>query len=136
MSLVSSDWLENNLEEVKIIDASWHMPKTGRVAFKEYLEEHIPNSVFFDLEKISDENNPIPHMMPDLKKWEFSISSLGINNSDNIVVYDNSEVFSSCRCWFSFIYFGHDPKKVSILDGGLKKWKNEKKSQPTKLKIF
>ena len=34
---------------------------------------------------------------------------------------------SSCRCWFTFIYFGHDPNLVSVLDGGLKKWKLEGK---------
>jgi thiosulfate/3-mercaptopyruvate sulfurtransferase len=36
-------------------------------------------------------------------------------------------VISSCRCWYNFIYFGHDPSLVHVLDGGLKKWINEKK---------
>jgi thiosulfate/3-mercaptopyruvate sulfurtransferase len=36
-------------------------------------------------------------------------------------------VISSCRCWFNFIYFGHDPKLVHVLNGGLKKWINENK---------
>ena len=34
---------------------------------------------------------------------------------------------SSCRCWYTFIYFGHDPALISVLDGGLKKWKQEGK---------
>jgi thiosulfate/3-mercaptopyruvate sulfurtransferase len=46
---------------------------------------------------------------------------------DEIVIYDNSDVISSCRCWFNFIYFGHDPKLVHVLDGGLKKWISEKR---------
>ena len=29
------------------------------------------------------------------------------------------------RCWFTFLYFGHDINLVSVLDGGLKKWKLE-----------
>ena len=27
--------------------------------------------------------------------------------------------------WFNLIYYGHDPKLVHVLDGGLKKWKKE-----------
>ena len=52
---------------------------------------------------------------------------MGIKNDDQIVIYDNSDVISSCRCWYNFIYFGHDPDLVHVLDGGLKKWINEKK---------
>ena len=36
MSLVSTEWLNNNHSEVKIIDASWHMPNTNRNACEEY----------------------------------------------------------------------------------------------------
>ena len=50
---------------------------------------------------------------------------MGISQSDNIIIYDNSDVVSSCRCWFNFIYFGHNPNLVHILNGGLKKWIDE-----------
>ena len=30
MSLVDTSWLENNIDKVKIIDCSWHMPQTKR----------------------------------------------------------------------------------------------------------
>ena len=39
-----------------------------------------------------------------------------------MIIYDNSDLISSCRIWFQFLYFGHDPNLVSILDGGLKNW--------------
>ena len=52
---------------------------------------------------------------------------MGIENKDEIVVYDNSDVISSCRCWYNFIYFGHNPNLIHVLDGGLKKWIKEKK---------
>ena len=48
MSLVNTDWLEENLNRVKILDASWHMPNSNRDAYKEFLSEHIENSQFFD----------------------------------------------------------------------------------------
>ena len=61
------------------------------------------------------------------------ISNLGISNSDHIVVYDNSDVYSSCRVWYTFLYFGHDSKLISVLDGGFKKWINEKRSTTKKI---
>ena len=50
---------------------------------------------------------------------------MGISNDDQIVIYDNSDVISSCRCWYNFIYYGHNPKLIKILNGGLKKWIGE-----------
>ena len=46
MSLVSSDWLENNLSNVKIIDCSWHMPGIVRNPQEEYSKNHIPGAIF------------------------------------------------------------------------------------------
>ena len=66
-------------------------------------------------------------MLSSSDMWSKNISNLGISNNDRIIVYDNSDVLSACRCWYNFIYYGHDPKLVSVLDGGLKKWINENK---------
>jgi len=132
MTLVSTDWLANNLKKVKILDASWHMPSAGRNAQNEFNEAHIDGAQFFDLDKSSDEKSPLPHMLPDKDKWANIVSNFGISNNDRIVIYDNSDVLSSCRCWYMFIYFGHDINKVLILDGGLKKWQLEKKKLTTK----
>ena len=127
MSLVNTDWLQKNLNKVKILDASWHMPNTNRDAYKEFLNEHIENSQFFDLDKNSDLNSTLPHMLPSNKIWQEIISNYGISNQDNIVIYDNSDIISSCRSWYMFVYFGHDVSKIFILDGGLKKWKIDNK---------
>ena len=67
-------------------------------------------------------------MLPSFQKWEDIVSNLGISNNDKIIVYDNSDLLSSCRCWYTFRYFGHDPSLNSVLDGGLKKWKQERKN--------
>ncbi len=136
MSLVSTEWLEKNLNKVRTIDASWHMPDSKRNAYNEYLKAHIENAVFFDLDKNSNERSALPHMLPNEEKWGKIVSDLGVKNSDYLVIYDNSDAISSCRCWYSFIYFGHDSNKVSVLDGGLIKWINEKRSTTDKIKKF
>jgi thiosulfate/3-mercaptopyruvate sulfurtransferase len=125
MSLVDTNWLEKNLSNVKVIDASWHMQ--NRNSHEEYCKEHLPNAVFFDLDKNSKLDSDLPHMLTDLKSWEKIMSSMGIENNDEIVIYDNSDLISSCRCWYNLIYFDHDPQLVHVLDGGFKKWKIEEK---------
>ena len=127
MSLVTTDWLENNISKVKIIDCSWHMPLTNRNGFEEYKKYHIQNAIFFDLDKNSKQNTDLPHMLTDKVSWENIVSNMGIDNENEIVIYDNSDVISSCRCWYNFIYFGHNSKLIHILDGGLKKWIGENK---------
>ena len=127
MSLVNTNWLEKNLTKVKIIDCSWHMPQANRNGLEEYNREHIPNAIFFDLDDNSKKNTDLPHMLTDKNSWEKIVSNIGIKNEDEIIIYDSSDVISSCRCWYNFIYFSHDPKLIHVLDGGLKKWNNEKK---------
>ena len=39
MSLVDTNWLEKNLDKVKIIDSSWHMSQTKRNGFAEYQDQ-------------------------------------------------------------------------------------------------
>jgi len=135
--LISTNWLEKNIDHVKILDASWHLPNSKRSAESEYKTNHIKNSNFFDVDKYSNQNSSLPHMLPPKNDWESIMSKLGIKNSDHVVVYDNSEVFSACRVWFSFIYFGHDPNLISVLDGDFKKWLHEKKPTSKEiLKIF
>ena len=125
--LVTTEWLEKNIKRVKILDATWCLPNSGRDALQEFKENHIKNSIFFDIEKNSKQNSSLPHMLPSNEEWGNILSNLGINNSDHVIIYDNSDVFSSCRVWYSFIYFGHDPDLVSVLDGNFTKWLKEKR---------
>ena len=131
--LVSTEWLDKNLDNVKILDGSWHLPNVNRNSFEEFRSNHIINSIFFDIDKNSNQKTKLPHMLPSKEDWEIIVSALGISNSDHVVIYDDSDVFSSCRVWYTFLYFGHDPKLISVLDGGLKKWINEKRLTSKKI---
>ena len=82
MSLVNTNWLEKNLNEVKILDASWHMPNTNRDAYKEFLSEHIENSQFFDLDKNSELIQLCHICCRTKEKWQKIISNYGITNDD------------------------------------------------------
>ena len=131
MNLVSTDWLDRNLNKVKIFDASWHMPNSKRNAKKEYEEKHIRRAIFWDVDEHSDKDSPYPHMMSNSDYWTRMLWSFAIKNEDHIVVYDHSDTYSSCRLWFALKYFGH--KKVSVLDGGMKKWLTENRLTDNKI---
>ena len=131
MNLVSTDWLDQNLNKVKIFDASWHMPTSKMNAKKEFEEKHIKGAIFWDVDEHSDKDSPYPHMMSNSDYWARMLWSFSIKNDDHIVVYDYSDTYSSCRLWFALKYFGH--QKVSVLDGGMKKWLSE--NRPTDNKI-
>ena len=135
-NLVSTDWLEKNLENVRVLDASWHMPSSNRNAKDEFAKGHIKNSLFFDLDKKSCQRSSLPHMLPSNDAWEKSISNFGIKNSDHVVVYDRSDIISSCRAWYNFLFFNHNPYLISVLDGGFKKWIKENRKITQDVKIF
>ena len=44
--LKTTDWLAQNINNVKILDASWHLPNSNRNAFKEYEDGHIKTQFF------------------------------------------------------------------------------------------
>ena len=70
MSLIETDWLEKNIDSVKIIDCSWHMPQTKRKGLKEYKSQHIINSTFFDLDCNSKKKIDLLHMLVDQNDWD------------------------------------------------------------------
>ena len=121
-NLVSVKWLKMNynLKNIKILDASWYLPGIKRDPEKEFRKQHIPNSIHFNIEKVSDKESKLPHMLPKKEKFSQIISNMGIGNEDHIVIYSYDGISTSPRVWWMFKYFGHN--KVSILNGGLKEW--------------
>ncbi len=125
-ALVSTDWLREHLSapDIRIVDASWHMPGSDRNAHHEYREAHIPGAVFFDIDEICDLDSHLPHMLPAAEKMSSRMRKLGIGDGNRVIVYDNSDVRSAARVWFMLKTFGL--WDVAILDGGFQKWKAER----------
>ena len=124
-SLVTTEWLANEMgaSDLRIVDASWHMPASGRNGLEEYLAGHIPGAVFMDLADLVDTNAPVDNTLPPPEKFASRMQSLGLGDGSRIVIYDDSPVKTAARAWFMLKLFGaHD---VAILDGGIAKWKAE-----------
>ena len=123
--IVETDWLASHLDapDLVILDGSWHLPTAGRNARTEYLAEHIPGALFFDIDDLSDEKSSLPHMLPPTVKFASRMKKMGIGDGKRIVVYDSYGLFSAARVWWTFRAMGH--QDVAVLNGGLKKWKAE-----------
>ncbi|MFT5539179.1 MAG: thiosulfate/3-mercaptopyruvate sulfurtransferase [Alphaproteobacteria bacterium] len=124
-SLVDCEWLTNRLKlpNVKLVDASWYLPDTGRNARAEYRAERIPGAMFLDIELVSDPAAPHPHTVVEPMIFSDEVTALGIERSDHVVIYDGMGLFSAPRVWWMFKIYGYD--KVSVLNGGFPKWKAE-----------
>ncbi|WP_321822616.1 MULTISPECIES: sulfurtransferase [unclassified Burkholderia] len=121
--IISANWLKEHLDDpdVVVIDATVHLPDTGRDAKAEYEVEHIPGAVFFDLEVIADPNNPRPRKIPPLELFVREIGKLGIDAGKRVVAYDTLGLYSAARVWWLFLQYGYD--NVSVLDGGMVAWR-------------
>lgn len=122
-SLMDVEWLKANLDnqDIIVVDATVHLPDTGRNAKEEYAVEHIPGALFFDLDIIADPDNPRPRKIPSLSRFIRKVGELGISNGKHIIVYDTRGLYSAARVWWLFRHYGYD--NVSVLDGGMVAWK-------------
>ncbi len=124
-SLIETEELARELAapDFVILDASWHMPGEGRDAHAEYLAEHIPGALFFDIDEIADTRSDLPHMLPSPEKFSSRMRSMGIGDGSRIVIYNSAGLFSAPRAWWTFRVMG--VQDVTVLNGGLPKWKRE-----------
>jgi thiosulfate/3-mercaptopyruvate sulfurtransferase len=123
--LVSAEWLAERLDapDLRVIDATWYLPHLGRDARAEFAAAHIPGAVFVDIDEVSDQASPLPHMLPSAESFAAHMGRLGIGDGSRVVVYDGNSFAASARLWWMFRVFGHEA--VSVLDGGLKRWRRQ-----------
>jgi thiosulfate/3-mercaptopyruvate sulfurtransferase len=136
-TLVSTRWLAERLgdPDLRILDASWYLPDTGRDGRAEYDAAHIPGARYFDIDDISDHRSGLPHMAPSPEKFVARLRAMGVGDGHRVVVYDGAGLFSAARVRWLFRLMGKD--EVAVLDGGLPKWRAEGRpltAEPTPLR--
>lgn len=106
--------LQNKSKNLKVIDATY---PSAPGSYKPRIEGAIP----FDIDLVSDHENPLPHMLPDAESFAAAVGAMGIQDDDELVIYDDSGIaFAAARVWWTFRVFGHD--RVRVLNGGLPLW--------------
>lgn len=143
--LVDSDWLEQHLDEVKILDVREDIESFTRKAVlvrKRFTGDlrlrrtgaHIPGAVLVDYlnilssREINDRN--VRYLLPEKAEFEELMRSWGVDQNDVIVITslgtDNSDMTMATRLYWQLKYFGHD--NLAILDGGVSQWLLEEKT--------
>lgn len=122
--LVEPAWLATRLTDPSTIVLDTSLPPVGANppvdTRAQYLAQHIPGAIFFDIDEHSDHSTSLPHMLPSPGTFSQSMSRLGISDTATIVIYEQRGVFSAPRAWWMFRTFGAG--KVYVLNGGFNAW--------------
>jgi thiosulfate/3-mercaptopyruvate sulfurtransferase len=130
-NIVSSDWLtgkiERNDKNLVIVDTRFNLSNPDE-GYQHYLEGHLPDAVYVDLEKHL--SAPIDkhggrHPLPQADILAKKLGELGISNDSNVVIYDDQGGMNASRLWWLLNYIG--VSDAAVLDGGWKKWTSENK---------
>ena len=121
--LIDTATLADHLDDpdLRIIDGSWHLD--GRDGRPDFEAARLPGARFFDLEASSEQDSPLPHMMPSVEAFAARMGALGLSVNDHIVVYDTVGIRSAPRVWWMLRAMSAD--RAQVLDGGLPKWRAE-----------
>ena len=93
----------------------------GRHTFE---ASHIPGADFLDLQgEFSDSDTELRFMMPATAQLETAFGRHGIGANSRVVLYSIGTAMWATRFWWMLRSLGFE--NVSVLDGGLDKWKAE-----------
>ncbi|MDR0213114.1 MAG: sulfurtransferase [Comamonas sp.] len=128
--------LQASGKPLMVFDCSFDLmnPPAGH---EQYLQAHIPDAVFADLDKnlsaahgVPGENGQVAtstqaasggrHPLPSRERFAVWLSSIGFANDMQAVVYDRNGCNYCGRLWWMLRWAGHDA--VAVLDGGLQAW--------------
>jgi thiosulfate/3-mercaptopyruvate sulfurtransferase len=109
---------------VRIFDCSFDLGDTA-VGHQQYLESHILGAVHAHLDTaLSDKHGTGVsggrHPLPTREKFAAWLSSVGLANNMQAVVYDRNGANYCGRLWWMLKWVGH--ANVAVLDGGLQAW--------------
>jgi len=119
---VSTGWLAEHGK-----DAGMVVLHVG-VDRKAYDAGHIPGARFLAMSDVAVTRNGVPNQVPapgDLKK---ALEKVGVGDESFVVAYGDGPLLAT-HVYFELDYIGHG--RHAILDGGLEKWKTEKRTAST-----
>ncbi len=98
--------------------------KSPEAGYQAWCESHISNAVYANLDH--DLSLPDPsgvggrHPLPDREQFADWIAAQGVNQHDQVIVYDAVGGAFAARLWWMLRWLGHS--EVAILDGGFPAW--------------
>lgn len=113
--------------EWRVLDCRHDLKNTeyGRQA---YARGHIPGALFLHLDDdLSGAKTGANgrHPLPAIADFARRMSECGVDQTTQVVAYDNEGGIFASRLWWMLRWLGHD--RVAVLDGGLAGWKRAKR---------
>jgi thiosulfate/3-mercaptopyruvate sulfurtransferase len=120
-TLISADTVASDPARLRILDCR---ARLGNPAFgpQAYAEGHLPGARFASL----DDDFAAPpgaggrHPLPDRARLRDRFRDWGVDDTDQIVVYDDAGGAFAARAWWCARWLGHEA--VAVLDGGGGAW--------------
>jgi thiosulfate/3-mercaptopyruvate sulfurtransferase len=136
--IVEATWLNEHIQDetVRIIDCRFDLsdPSWGQT---QYEQEHIPNALFFDLDKDLSGEVTVHggrHPLPDLDLFIERLADAGIDQDTTVIAYDSQHGAMASRFWWMLTYLGH--QKVYVLNGGFPEWKRQNLPTTADIPVF
>jgi thiosulfate/3-mercaptopyruvate sulfurtransferase len=124
-TIISAENLHQNLGDPDwaIMDCRFYLDEPDR-GHQDYLESHIPGAIYINLDRdLSGEIIPGKtgrHPLPESQLFTERLSSWGIDNQTQVIVYDNKGGALASRMWWMLRWLGHE--RVAVLDGAWQAW--------------
>jgi len=120
--LAEREWLEKNLKNpnIRILEIDYDPDYA-------YKQGHIPGAHLIWWKK--DINDPIRRDIISKQRFEQLLSNIGATPETELVLYGDFNSWFAAFAFWVFQYYGH--KKITILDGGRKKWQAENREFTT-----
>ena len=124
--IVSTVWLVAHLNDPKVVIL--HVAR----ARAHYDEGHIPGARFAGWDEITATRDGVPNELAPVADLQKLFARLGVGDDARIVLYGDSSGLSAARAYFTLDYLGHG-ERAALLDGGLEKWRAERRAVSTDL---
>ena len=124
--IVSTVWLAAHLNDPKVVIL--HVAR----ARAHYDEGHIPGARFAGWDEITATRDGVPNELAPVADLQKLFARLGVGDDARIVLYGDSSGLSAARAYFTLDYLGHG-ERAALLDGGLEKWRAERRAVSTDL---
>ena len=117
--------LQRNGAPVRVFDVSFDLtrPEQGNAS---YLETHLAGALHADINLVLSAKDPREalnggrHPLPRRERLAQWLSSQGVDDQTQVVVYDRNAMNYCGRLWWMLKWCGHEA--VAVLDGGLQAW--------------
>ena len=130
-TLISPDELLQHIEDPAwvVVDCRFDLmePEKGE---QDYLKAHIPGAVYAHLDRdlsTTPTGTNGRHPLPAIDDLVSTFSQWGIEESIQVVAYDDRGGSFAARLWWTLRYLGHE--SVAVLNGGFPSW--ERADHPT-----